>query len=45
LFLILDEIRQVDLNNTTLERVIGISFIPTVRRAKTKGFVILTKTL
>jgi hypothetical protein len=45
LFLILDEIRQVDLNNTTLERVIGISYTPAVRRAKTKGLLILTKTL
>lgn len=39
LILILDKIRQVDLNNATLKRVIGIPCTATIRNAKAKELV------
>ena len=40
LVLILDKIRQVDFDNATLERVIGISFDRAIRSVNTEGPVI-----
>lgn len=40
LILVLDKICKVDLNNTALERVVGISYPPAVRNAKIKVVMI-----